>query len=104
MTPATPISPLSAIPVAFAIGRRHIDSSMMSFASPTHPIRTWRCSASPAAVLIGMLLLAACTPTIKLQAPDEPIVINLNVKIEQEIRVKVEREIDQLIREEKGVF
>ena len=48
--------------------------------------------------------LAACEPTVKLAAPDKPIVINLNVKIEREVRVKVEREIDDVIRENKDIF
>ncbi len=30
-------------------------------------------------------LVAACNPTVKVEAPDKPIVINLNVKIEQEV-------------------
>ena len=47
---------------------------------------------------------AACTPTVKVQAPDEPITINLNVKIEHEIRVKVEKDIDNLFSEEGGLF
>ena len=29
---------------------------------------------------------AACTPTVRLEAPREPITINLNVKIDQELR------------------
>ena len=36
----------------------------------------------------------ACTPTVKLQAPDKPIEINLNVKVEQEVRVRVERDLE----------
>jgi len=48
--------------------------------------------------------LSACEPTVKLAAPDKPIVINLNVKIEREVRVKVEREIDDVIRENKDIF
>jgi hypothetical protein len=34
------------------------------------------------------------------QPPDEPITINLNVKIEQEVRVKVERDVEQLLKDE----
>jgi hypothetical protein len=45
------------------------------------------------------VLLAACQPTVKFEAPDKPIVINLNVKIEQEIRVRVERDVDELLKE-----
>lgn len=48
--------------------------------------------------------LAGCTPTVKLEAPDKPITINLNVKIEHEIRVKVDRELDNLFDEKKGLF
>ena len=42
-------------------------------------------------------VLSACSPTVKLEAPDKPIEINMNIKIEQEVRVKVERDIDQQI-------
>lgn len=48
--------------------------------------------------------VTACAPTVKVQAPDEPITINLNVKIEHEIRVKVEKDIDNLFSEEGGLF
>ena len=46
-----------------------------------------------------LLLVAACTPTVKVAPPDEPITINLNVKIEHEIRVKVEKELDSVINQ-----
>ena len=49
-------------------------------------------------------VLAACEPTVKLAAPDKPIVINLNVKIEREVRIKVEREIDDVIEQNKEIF
>lgn len=42
-------------------------------------------------------ILSACSPTVKLEAPDKPIEINMNIKIEQEVRVKIERDIDQQI-------
>ncbi|MEQ9209660.1 MAG: YnbE family lipoprotein, partial [Pseudomonadales bacterium] len=38
------------------------------------------------AIVLGGAL-AGCQPTVKIEAPDKPIEINLNVKIEQEIRV-----------------
>lgn len=43
------------------------------------------------------LALIACEPTVKVEAPDKPIVINLNVNIKQEVRVKVERDLDKKI-------
>jgi hypothetical protein len=51
-----------------------------------------------------MLAAAACSPEVKIQAPDKPIVINLNVKIEQEVRIKIEKDIDDLFRENKDLF
>lgn len=66
-----------------------------------------RPSAAPLATLwLGLLAvsLAACEPTVKLAAPDKPIVINLNVKIEREVRVKVEREIEDVIRDNGEIF
>lgn len=55
-------------------------------------------------LLAGLLFLAACTPTVKIEAPDKPIVINLNVKIEQEVRVHVERDVDALLKDKKDLF
>jgi len=55
--------------------------------------------------LIGAVaLLAACTPTVQVAAPEKPIVINLNVKIEHEVRVKLEKDVDELLRTNKDLF
>lgn len=54
--------------------------------------------------MISTGLLFACAPTVKVQAPDKPIEINMNVKIEHEIKVKVEKDIDNLLSENKGLF
>ncbi len=47
---------------------------------------------------------AACSPTVKVEAPDKPITINLNVKIQHEIRVKVEKDLDNVLSEDSGLF
>ena len=41
--------------------------------------------------------MAACQPTVKVEAPDKPIEVNLNVKIEHEVRVKVDRELESTV-------
>jgi hypothetical protein len=51
-----------------------------------------------------LALAIACAPRVQLEAPREPIVIHLNVKIEQEVRVRVDRELDQLIAEDEDLF
>jgi type IV pilus biogenesis protein CpaD/CtpE len=48
--------------------------------------------------------LAACSPTVKLQAPTEPITINLNVKIDQEVRIKLDKEVEDLIASNPDIF
>ena len=48
-------------------------------------------------------LLASCTHTVNVRA-EEPITINLNIKIEHEIRIKVDKELDDLFKSESGVF
>ncbi len=56
-------------------------------------------------ILTGLLAsLTACTPTVKLQAPDKPIEINMNIKIEQEVRVRIERDLDKEILENPDLF
>lgn len=55
-------------------------------------------------ILTAGMLLSACQPTVKIEPPDKPIVINLNVKVEQEIRVKVEREVEDLIKQKPDLF
>ncbi|MEQ8747957.1 YnbE family lipoprotein [Pyruvatibacter sp.] len=67
--------------------------------------RMWpRRVASTVLVCACALGAVACTPTIKVQAPDKPIEINLNVKIEQEIRIKVDRELDDLFANNPDLF
>lgn len=51
--------------------------------------------------LIALTTLQGCAPTVKIEPPDKPIVINLNVKIEHEIKIKVDKELDQLLSDEK---
>jgi site-specific recombinase XerC len=53
----------------------------------------------------GVLLgLTACQPTVKLEAPDKPIEINQNIKIEQEVRVKVERDLEEVFTRDPALF
>ena len=48
--------------------------------------------------------LAGCNPTVTVEAPKEPIEINLNVKIEHHIRVQVDEELDDLFEEDSELF
>ena len=57
-----------------------------------------------AAALCSAVLAPACQPKVQVEAPKEPITINLNVKIEHEIRVKVDRDLEELFESEEGLF
>lgn len=53
--------------------------------------------------LIGMVL-TACQPRIAVEAPKDPIVINLNVKIEHEVRVKIDKELEDVFEQNPELF
>ena len=48
--------------------------------------------------------LVGCNPTVKVEAPDKPIEINLNVKIQHEIRIQVDKNLEGLFAEDSGLF
>lgn len=48
--------------------------------------------------------MSATACTLKVAAPEKPITINLNVKIEHEIRVKVEQDLEELFDTESDLF
>ena len=57
------------------------------------------------ALVAGLALgSVACTPKVEVAAPEEPIVINLNVKIEHEIKVQVDEDLEDLFAEESDIF
>ncbi|MBI0028188.1 hypothetical protein B6D12_06880 [Gilliamella apicola] len=49
------------------------------------------------AIMILGSALMGCSPTVKVQTPSEPININLNVKIDHEINIKVDKALDNII-------
>ncbi|TLU84348.1 MAG: YnbE family lipoprotein [Chlorobium sp.] len=55
-------------------------------------------------LLTASALVTGCSPTVKIEASDKPIVINMNIKIDHEIRIKVDRELDTLLDSKKGLF
>lgn len=55
-------------------------------------------------IALCVFFVASCTPTVQVAVPNEPITINLNVRIEHEIRVKVEQELDGIFSADSGLF
>ena len=60
----------------------------------------------PALLVLAVLVLGSfgCSPTVQVATPEKPITINLNVKIEHEILVKVDKELDSVLSEDSGLF
>lgn len=50
------------------------------------------------------LALGACSPVVRIEAPDKPIEINMTLNIKHEILVKVEKDVQQLFDSKKGLF
>ena len=56
------------------------------------------------AILILSIGCYGCTPTVAVAPPEGPIELNINVKIEHEIRVQVDKELDDLFDENSELF
>ncbi|HDS9357702.1 TPA: YnbE family lipoprotein [Enterobacter chengduensis] len=54
--------------------------------------------------IAAVVLLAGCTPRIEVAAPKEPITINMNVKIEHEIHIKVDKDVESLLKSRSDLF
>ena len=64
-----------------------------------------RANVVPAILIPAMLVLSACQPTVKVEAPDKPIVINLNINLSHEIRVKIDKQLeDKIFDQDSGLF
>jgi len=56
------------------------------------------------ALLATGLLTTACNPTVQVKAPEDPIVINMNIRIEQEVRVRIEEQARDDIAKNPNIF
>lgn len=56
------------------------------------------------AALAVSLAVAACQPTVKVEPPKEPITINLNIKLDADVRVRLEEEAKEDIAANPEIF
>ena len=80
---------------AAILTRKHVEPAL---GATGITVRTW-----------GMLLLAVPLVTllggcVQVKAPDKPIEINLNINIRQEVVVRLQKDVRDLIKENPGVF
>ncbi|GHA88175.1 hypothetical protein GCM10009069_08910 [Algimonas arctica] len=55
-------------------------------------------------ILAGACLLTACKHQIEVVAPKDPIRIELAIRIDQEVRVKLEKDVESLIANNPDLF
>ena len=55
-------------------------------------------------VAAAALAVVACQPTVKVEPPKEPITINLNIKLDADIRVRLEEQAKKDIETNPGIF
>jgi hypothetical protein len=63
-----------------------------------------RATISRPGLLAAALLSAPLSSCISVKAPDKPIEINLNVTIRQEVLVRLQRDVEQLINQNPQAF
>lgn len=56
------------------------------------------------AAVLGACLLSGCVPRIEVATPKDPITINMNVKIEHEIHIKVDKDVENLLKTQSDLF
>lgn len=55
-------------------------------------------------ILVAALGLAACQPTVRVEAPREPITINLNIRLDADVRVRLEEKARDDIAGNPDIF
>ncbi len=54
--------------------------------------------------LAGAILVSGLSGCVQVSAPDKPIEINLNINIRQEVVVRLQEDVRDLIEKNPGVF
>jgi hypothetical protein len=63
-----------------------------------------KCQISRPAALAAAALSLGLTGCISVKTPEKPIEINLNVNIKQEVLVRLQRDVEQLINQNPQAF
>jgi hypothetical protein len=55
-------------------------------------------------VVLTACALLGCSPTVRVQAPQEPITINVNVKLDADVRVKLQDQAHTDVTKNPEIF
>ncbi|CDG90136.1 YnbE family lipoprotein [Xenorhabdus bovienii] len=62
-----------------------------------------RLSVGMASLMLASIVLTGCI-RLEVATPDKPIKIDMNVKIEHEIHIKVDRQIEDMLKNNSNLF
>ncbi|MDE9492559.1 YnbE family lipoprotein [Xenorhabdus bovienii] len=62
-----------------------------------------RLSVGMASLMLASMILTGCI-RLEVATPDKPIKIEMNVKIEHEIHIKVDRQIEDMFKNNSNLF
>ncbi|CDH04481.1 YnbE family lipoprotein [Xenorhabdus bovienii] len=62
-----------------------------------------RLSVGMASLMLTSMILTGCI-RLEVATPDKPIKIEMNVKIEHEIHIKVDRQIEDMLKNNSNLF
>lgn len=71
---------------------------------PTMRSGTIGIGAGVSAWITLFLAVCACTPRVEVAASEKPITINLNLKIDHEIRLKVDKDLDHVLSNDSSLL
>ncbi len=57
-----------------------------------------------AVVILCGPFAGACQPTVRIEAPRDPIVINLNIRLDADVRIRLEDQAREDVAANPGIF
>ena len=61
---------------------------------------TWR----PLIIVLLAVAAGACEPTVRVEAPKEPIRIQLDIKLDADVRVRIEEQAREDVKKNPEIF
>ena len=55
-------------------------------------------------IIMTFSIVSSCSPTVSVKTPEKPIEINLNVKIQHNVKVRIDKDLDNLIENSSNLF
>ena len=104
LTPETEEARVATTVVTPAAGKEQAMPGRLSTSALTGQPMAAQLMATSLALAVLAGGAAACTPTIRIEASDKPITINLNVKIDQEIRYRLDKDLEDAIASNPDLF